>query len=74
MKTYIGKVVSTKMNNAVVVERSIDHQHPLYKKIIRREHRMKAMSDMDVKVGDIVKITETRPVSKDIHFKVVEKI
>lgn len=74
MKAYIGKVISNKMTNTVVVERTITHVHPLYKKIIRRNQKIKAHTDMSLNVGDKVKYVSCRPVSKDKHFKVIEKI
>lgn len=74
MKAYIGKVVSNKMTGTVVVERDIFLKHPLYKKIMRRTRRIKAHTDIPLNVGDRVKCTSTRPLSKETHYKVVEKI
>jgi len=74
MKVVSGKVVSNKMNKTVVVEREHYVKHPLYKKTIRRNRRVKAHTDMDLQVGDVVKLVSTRPISKQKHYKVVEKI
>ena len=72
-KEKVGIVVSDKMQKTVVVlvERTI--RHPLYKKIIRRSKTFKAHDDGDrCKVGDKVRIEETRPLSKDKNWRVVE--
>ncbi len=74
-KIFEGKVVSTKMQKTVVVEVERTFRHPLYKKIIRRQKRFKAHNEkFDLKEGDFIKIRETRPISKDKHFLVIEKI
>ena len=72
MKTYLGKVVSAKMAKTVVIEREILYRHPLYKKIVRRKRRLKIHTDFPVTVGQVVKYTAVRPLSKDKHYKVVE--
>lgn len=75
MKNIIGKVVSTKMAQTAVVAIERQTIHPLYKKIIRRTKRVKVHSeDGSLKVGDMVKIASTRPLSKEKHFKLVAKI
>lgn len=75
MKTLIGKVVSIKMINTVVVEVKRQRVHPVYKKIIKRVKRYKVHNtDPDIKVGDAVTIVGTRPVSKEKHYKIVSKI
>jgi small subunit ribosomal protein S17 len=74
-KVFTGKVVSTKMNKTitVLVERKI--RHPFYKKVIIRHKKFKVHNeDLDLKEGDLVSIRETRPISKDKHFIVVQKI
>lgn len=74
-KTIKGKVVSTKMKKTVVVEVERVFQHPLYKKVVRRHKKYKAHNEgWDLKKGDLVKIEETRPISKTKHFEVVEKV
>jgi small subunit ribosomal protein S17 len=67
-----GSVVSNKMDKTVVVavERSVIH--PIYKKVLRRVTKLKAHDEGNVcKVGDRVQLTETRPISKDKHWRVV---
>lgn len=74
-KTFIGKVVSAKMQKTVVVRIERKFRHPLYKKVITRHRKFKAHNEnLELAVGDAVKIEETRPISKDKHFKVVKKI
>lgn len=72
-KVLQGKVVSTKMLNTVVVEVERAFAHPLYKKTIRKHKRYKAHIDEGTKVaeGDVVEIEETRPISKEKKFKVI---
>lgn len=75
MKTLIGHIVSTKMDKTVVVEVIRQVKHPLYQKVLKRSKKLKAHNDkLTLKVGDRVKIINTRPISKEKHFKVVEKI
>ena len=72
-KVRVGKVVSDKMDKTivVVVERTI--RHPFYGKIMRRTKRLMAHDeDNSCKIGDVVKIVETRPLSKDKCWRVVE--
>lgn len=70
-KILTGKVVSTKMQGTIVVKVSSVRPHPIYKKIIRRDKKIKvARLDFEVKEGDTVKIVETKPLSKDKNFKV----
>jgi SSU ribosomal protein S17P len=74
-KTLIGKVVSTKMQKTVVVKVERKFRHPLYEKVITRHKKYKAHNEeFKLKEGDMVKIIETRPISKDKHFKVAEKL
>jgi small subunit ribosomal protein S17 len=71
-REWYGNVVSNKMNKTVVVavERSVIH--PVYKKVLRRVTKLKAHDEENVcKVGDRVQLTETRPISKDKHWRVV---
>lgn len=74
-KVLEGIVVSNKMSKTVVVDVSSKVAHPVYKKIIKTEKRFKAdISGLSPQVGDLVKIIETRPISKDKHFRVMEVI
>lgn len=68
----VGTVVSTKSQKTVTVKVSTRTRHPLYKKLITKSKKFKARDDIGVKVGQKVKIIETRPMSKDVHFKVLE--
>jgi small subunit ribosomal protein S17 len=74
-KTLTGKVVSTKMINTVVVLVERKFRHAVYHKVIIRHKKFKAHNDkLDLHAGDMVMIEETKPISKDKHFKVIEKI
>ncbi|MBI2036618.1 30S ribosomal protein S17 [Candidatus Microgenomates bacterium] len=74
-KVFTGKVVSTKMSKTMVVEVVFARRHRLYKKIIRKKSRFKAhYENIEVKEGNMVKIVETRPLSGDKHFKLLEVI
>ncbi len=72
-KVRIGKVVSDKMQKTVVVSVERLVQHKLYKKSVKQTTRFKAHDENnDSQIGDIVKIMETRPLSKDKRWRVVE--
>ena len=74
-KTRTGLVVSDKMDKTVVVAIIDNVQHPLYKKIVKRTVRLKAHDEQnECKIGDRVLIMETRPLSKDKRWRVVEII
>ena len=74
-KTFTGIVVSNKMQKRVVVEIERRIPHPLYRKMIKKNKRIKADSHgLELKAGDKVRIEETRPVSRDTHFRVIEKM
>ena len=74
-KTRTGKVVSDKMDKTVVVAIVDNVKHPLYKKIVKRTVRLKAHDENNAcKVGDRVEVMETRPLSKDKRWRVVEII
>ncbi len=68
-----GVVTSDKMMKTVVVEISRTYQHPLYKKVVHTARRFKAHDELGVKVGDVVVIVESRPISRDVCW-VVESI
>ena len=70
----IGTVLSDKMQKTIVVKVEMKTKHPLYKKIITRSKKIKARDDLGAKVGQTVKITETRPIAKNVNFKVTEVI
>jgi len=74
-KVKIGKVVSDKMDKTVVIAIERLVQHPLYKKSIKKTVRFKAHDENnDSHTGDIVSVMETRPLSKDKRWRVVEVI
>jgi small subunit ribosomal protein S17 len=74
-KTRTGKVVSDKMDKTVVVAIADNVQHPLYKKIVKRTVKIKAHDENnECRIGDRVLVMETRPLSKDKRWRVVEII
>ena len=74
-KTRIGVVVSDKMDKSITVSLSTRVRHPLYGKFINRTSKIKAHDEENTcKTGDRVKIMETRPLSKDKRWRVVEVI
>ncbi|MBR5278614.1 MAG: 30S ribosomal protein S17 [Clostridia bacterium] len=74
-KTRVGIVVSDKMDKTIVVAIRDNVKHPLYKKIIKRTVRFKAHDENNIaNVGDKVMIMETRPLSKDKNWRLVEII
>ena len=74
-KTRVGMVVSDKMDKTVVVAIQDNVKHPLYKKIIKRTVKFKAHDEKnECHIGDTVKVMETRPLSKDKRWRLVEII
>jgi small subunit ribosomal protein S17 len=74
-KVRIGKVVSDKMDKTIVVALVDSVKHPLYGKIMKRTNKLKAHDEKnECKIGDRVKVMETRPLSKDKRWRVVEII
>ena len=74
-KTRVGQVVSDKMDKTIVVAIEDSVQHKLYKKIVKRTYKLKAHDENnECGVGDIVKVMETRPLSKDKRWRLVEII
>ena len=72
-KTRTGKVVSDKMDKTIVVAVEDHVIHPLYKKIVKRTYKLKAHDENnECKIGDTVKVMETRPLSKDKRWRLVE--
>nr|WP_198133544.1 MULTISPECIES: 30S ribosomal protein S17 [Chloroflexus] len=73
--TKVGRVVSDKMDKTVVVKVDYLKPHPLYRKIIRRSKKFHAHDEENTcKVGDVVRIEETRPLSRTKRWRVVEII
>jgi len=74
-KTYTGKVVSNKMDKTVVVAITRLFQHPVYKKVVKKVSKFKAHdAENACDIGDTVIITETKPMSKDKRWLVLEKV
>ena len=72
-KTRVGQVVSDKMDKTIVVAIEDSVQHKLYKKIVKRTYKLKAHDENnECGVGDIVRVMETRPLSKDKRWRGVE--
>ena len=72
-KTRVGKVVSNKMDKTIVVAIDDRIQHPLYKKIVNRTYKLKAHDENnECSIGDTVRVMETRPLSKDKRWRLVE--
>lgn len=74
-KTRTGKVISNKMEKTIVVAIEDHVKHPLYGKIVKRTYKLKAHDEENTcNVGDTVKVMETRPLSKDKRWRLVEII
>ena len=74
-KTRVGKVISDKMDKTVVVAIEDRVAHPLYKKIVGRTYKLKAHDENNsCGVGDVVKVMETRPLSKDKRWRLIRII
>lgn len=72
-REWFGNVVSNKMAKTVVVEVERSMIHPFYKKVLRRVTKLKAHDEGSIcKVGDRVKLIQTRPISKTKHWRVVK--
>jgi len=72
-KVRIGKVVSNKMDKTIVVALVDNVKHPLYGKIVKRTYKLKAHDENnECNIGDRVKVMETRPLSKDKRWRLVE--
>jgi len=72
-KTRTGVVVSDKMNKTIVVAVRNNVRHPLYNKIVKKTYKLKAHDENnECKIGDTVKVMETRPLSKDKRWRLVE--
>jgi len=74
-KTRVGIVVSDKMDKTIVVAIKDNVRHPLYKKIIKKTYKLKAHDEENTcKVGDKVEVMETRPLSKDKRWRLINVI
>ena len=74
-KAMIGTVTSNKMDKTIVVSIETSVKHPLYGKIIKRTYKLKAHDEENIcQIGDKVKVMETRPLSKDKRYRLVEVV
>ena len=72
-KVMIGTVTSNKMDKTIVVSVETSVKHPIYGKVVKRTYKLKAHDENnEFQVGDKVKVMETRPLSKDKRWRVVE--
>ena len=72
-KTRVGRVVSDKMEKTVVVAVEDSYKHPKYGKIMRRTYKLKAHDENnECGIGDTVRVMETRPLSRDKRWRIVE--
>ena len=72
-KKRVGVVVSDKMQKTIVVAVKDNVRHPLYNKIVKRTYKLKAHDETnDCKIGDTVRVMETRPLSRDKRWRLVE--
>ena len=72
-KTRVGLVTSDKMDKTIVVSVTDNVKHPLYNKIVKRTYKLKAHDENnECTIGDRVKVMETRPLSKDKRWRLVE--
>lgn len=74
-KSRVGMVVSNKMDKTIVVAIEDHVQHPLYKKIVKKTYKLKAHDEKnECNIGDTVKVMETRPLSKDKRWRLVQVV
>ena len=72
-KVRVGKVTSNKMEKTIVVAIEEHVKHPLYKKVVKRTYKLKAHDENnECNIGDTVRVMETRPLSKDKRWRLVE--
>lgn len=72
-KAIVGTVISDKMEKAVTVQWEVRKKHPIYKKFVITHKKCKAADiKNEAKAGDVVKIVSTRPLSKEIRWRVAE--
>ena len=75
LSTVTGRVVSDKMDKTIIVRIDSVTRHPIYKKVLRRSRKVKAHDEKNsAKTGDVVKIAQTRPLSKDKRWKLTEVV
>lgn len=72
MKNLKGQVISTKMQKVATILIGEFYRHPLYRKILRRNFKIHAKNEIGAKMGDLVIITETKPMAKTVNFIIKE--
>lgn len=73
-KTFIGQVISNKMSDTIVISLEYTSRHPKYQKIITKNKNIYSTNNLSAQIGDVVKVRETRPISKLKRFTTVEII
>ena len=74
-KVRVGKVTSNKIDKTIVVKIESSEKHPLYKKFVKRTYKLKAHDENnECNIGDVVRVMETRPLSKEKRWRLVEII
>ena len=73
-KTFIGEVVSDRMEKTITVSLEYKRRHPIYNKIVAKNKKIYAENNLNAKIGDVVKVRETRPLSKLKRFITLEII
>lgn len=74
-REFVGTVVSDKMQKTIIVKIMRLTKHPKYKRIIKRYNKFKVHDEKGIaKIGDVVRIQQTRPISKEKHFRLLEVI
>lgn len=71
-KILQGKILSTKMQKTVVVAVDMSRRHPLYGRMVKNTRKFKARDEIGVQAGDLVRIEECKPFSKEVTWRVVE--
>ena len=71
-KIFTGEVISDKMTNTIVLSMEYKSRHPMYKKIVKKNKKIYAENNLSAKIGDTVKVRETRPLSKLKRFTTLE--
>jgi len=73
-KYFLGRVISDKMTNTIVVSLEYKSRHPMYKKIIKHSKKLYSENNLNAVINDVVKLKEVRPLSKLKRFTTVEII
>lgn len=73
-KTFTGEVVSDRMEKTIVISLEYKSSHPIYHKIVTKHKKIYAENNLNAKIGDVVKVRETRPLSKTKRFTTLEII